>query len=584
MSAGAWAETPVAGEDAAIIEPASNVTATSEGAAPLSGADTDPAQIEANADQDAATLPADSAVTQPTDPIGRFLAEQTDQRAGNVDLAVAEFYLSRDFAPVWVSEAGLNDAGNELFATLADAASDGLHPDDYLHDPVFSRIGATDPAVLAELDIHLTDAFLNYGGDLMNGRFRQREANATTRTFESETDLIQPLRYAADSGLIEQTLRGLAPPHEQYHALRQALSDYRQLAAAGGWQPVPDTGSSLEQGARGSAVSALRARLTVSGDYVPPADGVADDTYYDAGLADAVKAFQLRHGLLDDAVVGPRTLSALNASAEYRVRQLEASMERWRWYPRDLGVKHVMVNVPQFMVRAVNGDNEPVVMRVVVGTRDNQTPVFNDSMEYAQLNPYWNVPQSIADGEYLPALRNDPFYLLNQNIRILSGGREINPVLVDWSSMSGRFPYSLRQEPGGGNALGRIKFMFPNGHAVYMHDTPSRSLFQRTTRSFSHGCIRLQDPMAMAGFVFEGRYTAEEVEAMIAGGRTRDIILDQHIPVYVAYFTSIVDDDGNVGFFRDIYDRDAALLQAMNDSVPEPPTQIAEIETHQGLN
>ena len=518
------------------------------------------------------------------DPIAEQLALLMGPGTSGEDAPLADFYGSRDFAPAWVGVGGVTADGQALLDVLAGAAADGLYPDEYLDDPILNRLTVDDAATQAELDILLSDAFLRYGNDIMNGRFRQREATAALRDFESDMDLTQPLRYAVESGLVEETLHGLAPQHPQYQALRAALAEYRALAAAGGWVEIPETGSSLEQGTRGSAVSALRARLTVTGDYVVPAEGVADDLYYDAELAEAVKVFQERHGLLVDAVIGPRTLAALNASVGYRIEQLIVAMERWRWYPRDLGSKHVMVNVPAFMVRAVDGDEEPLEMRVVVGTQEHQTPVFNDRMEYAQINPYWNVPQSIADNEYLPALRDDPFHLLNQNIRILSGGQEINPVLVDWSSVGGRFPYSLRQEPGNGNALGRIKFMFPNGHAVYMHDTPSRHLFGRTTRAFSHGCIRLQDPLAMAGFVFNGRYTAEQVEEMIASGRTRDLILDETIPVYVAYFTAAVSDDGTVNFYRDLYGRDRVLIQAMDASAPVEPEQLAENTSADGLN
>lgn len=516
------------------------------------------------------------------DPVAEHLALLMAEDAA--DAALRDFYASRDFAPAWVDTTGLTANGEALIAALSDAAADGLHPDVYLNRPILSRIEATDPSARAELEVLLSQAFVRFGNDMMHGRFRQREEDVTTREHQANMDLTQPLRYAVETGQVIETLQGMAPPHPEYRALRQALAQYRELAANGGWPTVPDTGSSLEQGQRGPAISALRARLIASGDYVPPADGQIDDSYYDAGLAEAVRQFQRDHGLLDDAVVGPRTLAALNASPEYRIQQIEAAMERWRWYPRDLGSKHIMVNVPAYMLRAVDGDEEPLIMRVVVGTPDHQTPIFNDRMEYSQLNPYWHVPQSIADNEYLPALRRDPFHLLNQNIRILSGGQEINPILVDWSSVGSRFPYSLRQEPGAGNALGRIKFLFPNRHSVYMHDTPQRHLFSRSARAFSHGCIRLHDPMAMAGFVFRGQYTVEQIEEMIASGRTRDLILNEPIPVYIAYFTAAVGEDGTVHFYNDLYHRDRALIAAMVGSAPAEPEMVAETFRADGLN
>lgn len=585
---GALAETPAAeepvlapGEQAEAVVPLASEPAAAESADPAVALEPEPATA-GEAVAATAEPAAVDAMPGAVDPI----AEQLSLLLGPDAPASAyqEFYATRGYEPAWVDADGLNANGDALVAALAGAAADGLHSEVYLNEPILARLEAIDLVARAELDVLLSDAFSRFGNDLMNGRFRQREENATTREQLSTMDLTQPMRYALETGQVTETLQGMAPPHEQYRALRQALAEYQALAASGGWPTVPDTGVSLEQGQRGSAISALRARLAASGDYVPPADGQVDDTYYDAGLAEAVRTFQAGHGLLDDAVVGPRTLSALNASMDYRIQQIEASMERWRWYPRDLGAKHIMVNVPAFTLRAVDPDQELLTMRVVVGTPEHQTPIFNDRMEYSQLNPYWNVPQSIADNEYLPALRSDPFHLLNQNIRILSGGQEVNPVLVDWSSVGGRFPYVLRQEPGSGNALGRIKFMFPNRHAVYMHDTPQRHLFSRSARSFSHGCIRLQDPMAMAGFVFHGRYTAEQVEDIIASGRTRDIILDEHIPVYIAYFTAAVGENGEVAFFNDVYNRDRELIAAMVGSAPDEPELVAENVRPEGLN
>lgn len=597
MAAGAFAQTADLGAEPLMAAPVEEQTAV-----PLTG--TGPVDEQAAADplalegEDAVTAEAGEAVA--VEPAGEApvvdalaggdgsgpIAEQLSLmlEADAADATLADVYASRDFAPAWVDGQGLNANGEALVSALSKAADEGLQPHAYLNDPILSRLDVADPRVRAELDVKLSEAFLQFGNDLMNGRFRQREATPQMRSYESTMDLTQPLRYALDTGQVAETLAGLTPPHWQYKALRDALAQYRMLAQTGGWPSVPDTGSSLEQGQRGSAISALRARLIASGDYVPPAGGVTDDAYYDAALAEAVKEFQRGHGLLDDAIVGPRTIAALNAPIDYRVLQIEAAMERWRWYPRDLGSKHLMVNIPAFTVRGVDGDHEPMVMRVVVGTPQHQTPVFNDRMEYAQLNPYWNVPQSIADNEYLPALRRDPFHLLNQNIRILSGGSEVNPVLVDWSSIGGRFPYVLRQEPGAGNALGRIKFMFPNGHAVYMHDTPQRHLFARSARAFSHGCIRLADPMGMADFVFRGQRTVEEVEAIIASGRTRDLILDHPIPVYIGYFTAAPDEGGTVRFYNDLYDRDAVLIEAMVGAVPEMPELVADNYTPQGLN
>ncbi len=486
--------------------------------------------------------------------------------------ALSSFYEHRNYAPAWVTEEGPTANGQALLAALRSADSHGLNPAIYRLAEIEQLATATATDDLAKLDRMLSAAFIQYGGDLMQGRYRQGEAAGSVQSYSTDLDLLQPLRFAAQSGAIDEVLHAFTPPQEQYHRIVEALSRYRAIANAGGW-PLVDISGSLEPGDWSDAVATLRERLRVSGDYSVNVDQVADASFYDQTLADAVRLFQERHGLLVDAVVGPRTLGELNTTVEMRIAQLEIALERWRWLPRDLGQRYVMVNVPAFHLTAVDDTRgEPLTMRVIVGTREHQTPVFNDTIEYVQMNPYWNVPYSIATEEYLPQLIRDPFYLLNRNIRIFSGSGEVNPVLVDWAAYGGGgFPYHLRQDPGAGNALGDIKFMFPNGHAVYLHDTPTQPLFNRTTRAFSHGCVRVHDPIALAEFVLgvDPSYTRERITSMIGSERTIDVNLPEEIPVYITYQTAWVDDHGSVHFRQDIYDRDSRLLAKMMDDIPE---------------
>jgi murein L,D-transpeptidase YcbB/YkuD len=402
------------------------------------------------------------------------------------------------------------------------------------------------------------------------------------------------LERASEAGP-EAVAERLRPPHEGYEALVGALERYRRLEREGGWPKVPE-GPVLAEGDRAdpARLEALAARLVVEGDLeadhrrlkrpssasagaggdlkrpssASAGAGGAATAVYGRTLAAAVHRFQERHGITEDGKLGPETSAALNVSAAERVRQIELNLERWRWLPGELGPRRVEVNLPGYFLRLVDGDRTVGTMKVVVGTAGAATPVFGDEMSYVVINPYWNVPESIVAEEIAPQAAADPSWLARNGYEVVdrAGEGRIDPYAVDWAAArGGGFPHLVRQPPGPGNALGNIKFMFPNDHNIYLHDTPATHLFDEVERTLSHGCIRVEKPVDLAEFVFRGDpgWRRERVERAIASGERIDVPLQRKLPVYLLYWTAWVDDDGTTHFRKDIYGHDRALAEAL---------------------
>jgi murein L,D-transpeptidase YcbB/YkuD len=345
------------------------------------------------------------------------------------------------------------------------------------------------------------------------------------------------------------------------------------MAAAGGW-PQLEAGPSLAMGDEGPLVEQLRERLAASGDLKEPS--LSLPSYFDAPLEAAVKVFQHRHGLEADGVVGKKTRQALNVPVDQRIQQLLINMERWRWIPNDLGPRYLVVNIADFNLTMVDESKVRGAMRVVVGRAYRKTPVFSGTMTYLDFNPFWNVPRKLAVEDILPRIKEDPAYIQEQGFRVFSGWSEdaveLSPNEVDWASFhKDYFPVRLQQAPGPKNALGRIKFMFPNTHAVYLHDTPAKGLFNSVSRSFSSGCIRVEDPVTLAEFVLEGMdgWDRETIANHLGDGQRQVVRLKRPIPVHLLYWTAWADESGTVFFREDIYERDAPLMRALKEK-PSP--------------
>jgi murein L,D-transpeptidase YcbB/YkuD len=321
----------------------------------------------------------------------------------------------------------------------------------------------------------------------------------------------------------------------------------------------------LKPGQKSPQVSALASRLAASGDYTGPIPEPRPQAVYSPPLQEAVKVFQRRHGLADDGIVGPSVVAAMNVSIDQRIDQVAMNLERWRWLPRDLGERYILVNIPEMRLDIYEGERIPLSMRVVVGKADTPTPIFNDRMTYLVFSPYWNVPPSIAEGETLPALMNDPGFLARNNMEVLdASGNVVDPASIDLDDPTA---YRFRQKPGTSNSLGLVKFMFPNQFNVYLHDTPADSLFERATRSFSHGCVRVEDPVALAQYVLRDQpdWTAERIRDAMHAGEEQSVKLKTAIPVYLGYWTARVSPDNTVQFRPDVYHVDRRLAAKLED-------------------
>lgn len=511
----------------------------------------------------------------PTDPLAMAIARELSVNttvmldaainAGSEDeleLGIQGFYQGRVFQPLWVSEQGLNPHGEMLLAAFERAGEHALDPQDYAPDRLRDLAGAArDTAALAELEVAISNTFVIYANHLTAGRVKPNEVNRSLNLFPKAPDPSVVLEYVESSEDFATAIDGLSPNTPNYARLKTALADYRAKEAAGGFTPVPE-GETLKPGMTDARLDTLRQRLAEQDLFSP---GSHSGAVYDGALVEAVKLFQERHGLEVDGIIGKATLAEINVPISTRIGQMELNMERRRWMPDDLGPRYVFVNLADQNLKVVEDDKTVHTTRVVVGKPFHATPVFSDEMTYAEVNPYWTVPYSIATTEYLPMLQRDPGALQGKNIRVFSGNREIDPWSVAWSSYSrASFPFTLRQDPGEGNALGRIKFMFPNKFNIYIHDTPSKSLFSRAQRSFSHGCIRAEAPFDLGeALLGPDGWTKAKLETVRDSGERRVIKLSKPLPVHLTYLTAWVNKDGSVHFRADIYERDKVLAKAI---------------------
>lgn len=463
---------------------------------------------------------------------------------------------------LWSGSAAAEARLAALLDTLERAAEQGLDPRAY--EPDGLRRLARSGADRAGLERAATASFLAYARDVRRGRDLPGLPPRPPLPEERPAALLATVAAAPDPAA---RLAGLPPPSGRYARLVGLLAELRAVAAAGGWTRLPPL-PRLAPGEAHPQVPLLRRRLRETGDLVGPAEGEEIDAALEAGL----RAFQARHGLVPDGILGARTAAALAAPVEARISQVILALERRRRVPPDLGPRHLFVNIADFALKLVDrvegprGERTVATRAVIVGTRYHQTPTFAAPLTEVVLNPYWNVPRSIAVGELLPQIRRDPAWLARNHMVVLDeAGRRVDPRGVPWFELGrGRFPFRLRQEPGPDNALGRIKFEMPNPHGVYLHDTPSRELFGRPVRTFSHGCIRVEDPLGLAELLLGAQgVDRAALEAGIATGIRRAIRLREPLLVYVTYLTAFVNADGTVHFRDDVYGRDERLARQL---------------------
>ncbi len=534
---------------------------------------------ETPAKPDAPAASATPAVEQVSPLVGAIRKQLAETRGGGADVAALSAFYAKRTDPLWIGEAGLNDSGVHVKAEIAKADDWGLDAKQF-ELPV-SQIDR-DPRQLAAAEIRLSLAVLKYARHARGGRVdpQQLSPNLDQKLSLREPSVVLDTIAATDKP--GDYLVSLHPQHEQFQRLRQALVKAR----AGDAPQEPETpafvmlpeGPQLKSGSKHAHVPLLRQRLGL--------ETRADDEIFDAELSEALKAFQRDKGLQANGQLTPKTRQVLNSAAPKASRKtgnlapkLILNMERWRWMPEDMGAFHVWQNTPEYTARVVKDGAVVHQTRVIVGKVGNQTPVFSARMQYVIFHPEWGVPDSIKVKEILPYLKpaQDDFFgnlfggggadtrvLQKHNLRVSQNGKVIDASQVNWSQADIR-RYTFIQPAGNTNVLGVVKFRFPNKHDVYMHDTPQRDLFNKEVRAFSHGCVRVQDPVRFAEILLQQDkgWTSDRIKGILAAGQTHDIELTNRIPVHLSYFTTVATADGQVNVFDDLYGHDARLAAAL---------------------
>ena len=482
---------------------------------------------------------------------------------------LAHYYINRGFDPVWEDEQNHKD-----FIEIIQGSWDvGLMPEDYHLERIRELVnkvedGTATPDAYADIDLLMTDAMSLYANHLNYGKIIQsnlrKSWNVPGNPMPKNPEEL--FKEAISTNKLPAFFNTLGPQHFMYKHLTKGLKKYRMIAKNGGWPTIPD-GEVIKKGMTGDRVTIMSERLMITGDldasFIDKEIPLFDDV-----LENAVKQFQFRHNLTQDGVAGKNTIAQMNRPVEMRIDQIRINLERTRWVMHELEPDFLLVNIAGFNLRRITNDKATYISPVIVGKTHHQSPIFKGRMRYMVINPTWTIPYSIATKETLPKLKKDPAYLANKNMIIMDrNGKKLDPSTIDFSKYSSNnFPFTIRQEPGPNNALGEVKFMFPNPYSVYVHDTPNRSLFSREERAFSHGCIRLQKKWELLISLMDDPevWNMDKINEILASGITTTVNLPEPIDILILYWTAGADKEDSIFFNEDIYKRDPAVLTELN--------------------
>ena len=477
---------------------------------------------------------------------------------------ISLFYINREFEPFWI---GNQKKLQRLTSIIGEAELHGLPSSRYPLDELSQAIFESNPSQQAKLELMATEAFLLFAQDISGGILNPNMIDANINVSPRRKDTSELLAALTDTLNINLFFRNLVPKSNEYMSLRDELKNLRETSLNGSWGDLVPTDAVLAVGMTHDNVPFLRKRLSKMGYPVYE----VHSRLFDEQLNDSVKRFQEYHGLNPDGVFGKRSIEAINVPAKTRLMQVLVNLERMRWNNQDRGDEYVLVNQPNFHAYFKSGNEKVWQSRVVIGLPSNQTAEFNDTMTHMVVNPTWHVPKSIAVEEYLPLIQSDPNFLNDNEMVLMVRGTDtiIDSNLIDMQAFTpDNFPFLIKQIPSNINALGLVKFMFPNKFSIYMHDTPMKDLFFKDERTFSHGCIRLQEPFQFAYSLLRDQEVNPEskFQEVLEKAEETYINLSRKIPVYITYRTAFFDEFGQIHYRADIYGRDALVYMALVDA------------------
>ncbi|MDL2405630.1 L,D-transpeptidase family protein [Rhizobium calliandrae] len=535
----------------------------------------DPVVTGAVADASTTPVAVDTSASQ-----RRFLTDARVMATNDIAKALEAYYADQSKPLLWVADNVINDKAKAAMAVLADAGSVGLDPADYaVQAPSFDP-ASVDPTMrgraLMQFELALSGKVLMFVQDTVRGRLDPNKISGYHDFKRKDVDLAPILGLLQASSDVSAYLNGRSPSNQEFMELKAELAKLRGESSDGAHISIALNGTLKPGGSSPEMANIVKAIQQRGSDALKVKNAVTLAAYagtpdYTPELVSLVEDFQKEKGLTSDGVIGQSSVRAMvGENSDVKIQKLVIAMEQLRWLPNELGPRYVFINQPAFMVYYHNNNQEQLSMRVVVGGKQHQTFFFENQIQTVEFNPFWGVPQSIIINEMLPKLRGDPNYLDRMGYQVEVGGHAVASSSVDWYGSTKNV--SVRQPPSSDNALGELKILFPNSHAIYMHDTPQKSFFKKDMRALSHGCVRLADPRAMAAAVMNT--TVDDIAKQIATGQNKAVPVPQKIPIYIAYFTAWPNKDGVVQYFNDVYDRDAATQTALDATTKARSAQI----------